>query len=210
MKKIIFIFTILIVVPIIIYFGIYLIQGQTIKKSFVNYNEGVGNDTFIRCNYNIFNPEFAYTFNLNLISEDGYEFNKKMISFHKPKHLFSQTNEEWESSYTGGTTIQNTTFPELVEMVKEDCSQFRKGHGDYYGEDLAWSYSPYEPEPEKSQEDIEFEQRMDEWSTKEYNRKIESGEIVKQSLEEELREKGIPEEAIKKALKDLGREYIGL
>jgi hypothetical protein len=160
MKKIILTLIVLIITPIIIYYGFYFIQNLTMKKSFVNYNEGSGKDIFIRCDYNIFYPKFAYPFNLDLVSDDGYEFNKKMISFHSPVHLFSQTKKEWETSYIGGTTIENTTFPELVKMVKEDCSQFQKAKGDPKDETINWSYSPAPTEDE-----LDEQTAMSFWNT---------------------------------------------
>lgn len=149
-KKIVTIVIILIVSLIAIYFTIFLIQNFTLEKSLVqNYNEGekVSGDelAFTRCNYNVLDPEFATTF---FIKEEGN------IGFYRPNKIFWGSEQDWDNSYTGGTTIKNTTFPELVEMVKDDCYQFQEGHGDYYGEDLAWSYSPYEPEPEMTEQDI--------------------------------------------------------
>ena len=113
------------------------------------------NATFKRCNINILKPEFAKITDYR----DEQEIN---IAFYAPGKILSQTEADWDNSYTGGTTVKNTTFHELVGMVKKDCNQFQEGHGDYYGEDLAWSYSPYEPEPEKTQEEIE-EEEYEEW-----------------------------------------------
>ncbi len=65
---------------------------------------------------------------------------------------------EWESEYTGGTDVENTTFPELVEMVKEDCSQFQKAKGSASDETINWSYSPYIPRPPEPK--VEYTEAM--------------------------------------------------
>ncbi len=130
MKKITISLMIILFSILMICIGIYLIQNQTIKKSFINYNGDNGDNIFIRCNYNILEPEFTYAVELNLITDNGIEINKKMLSFHKIKKIFSQTELEWKNSRIGGTTVENTTFPELVKMVKQDCSQFQDNYYD--------------------------------------------------------------------------------
>jgi len=164
-------FTIIIISIVILplfYFATYLIQNQTLKKSYVDYNEGQGADSFIRCNLNIFEPEFT---DIYFTGDEGN------ISFKKTTRMFFQSNEEWKKSRTGGTTIKNTTFPELVEMVKEDCSQFQKAYYDEseigYTDDMTdtekterwhetelkninWSYSKAPTQDEISQDKIDF------------------------------------------------------
>lgn len=120
----------------LIYFGIYNIQNQTLKRSYVSYNEGQGSDSFIRCNSNVLEPEFA---NIYFAGDEGH------ISFKKTK-MFFQTNEEWKRSRLGGTTIKNTTFPELVKMVKEDCSQFQDDYNNPDSNGIDWGYREAEPE----------------------------------------------------------------
>ena len=130
-KKFLIILTSLVLLAPIAYFCIYIIQNITLTKSYVTYNEGQGADSFIRCNLNIFEPEFASAF---------FAMEKGHISFKKTK-MFLQTDKEWETSYTGGTTIKNTTFPELVKMVKEDCSQFQYGYDNPDPDGPRWTYT---------------------------------------------------------------------
>ncbi len=65
-------------------------------------------------------------------------------------------------NYLGATTVRNTTFPELVKMVKDDCEQFKDGYTDYTGyehlsdeekdeqyyevrkKNLGWTFTPAE------------------------------------------------------------------
>ena len=139
-KKILKILVLLILSLPLVYFGVYHIQNQTLKASYVSYNEGQGGDSFIRCDLNIFEPEFTDVY---FTGDEGN------ISFKKTK-MFFQTDEEWRQSRTGGTTIKNTTFPELVKMVKEDCDQFKQAKGEYHDKTMNWSYSKAPSQEEKN------------------------------------------------------------
>ena len=68
----------------------------------------------------------------------------------------------FDVSYTGGTTIKNTTFPELVEMVKEDCSQFQEDYDNPNPETgIDWGYREADPpESPKTEEELEYEKRQ--------------------------------------------------
>lgn len=119
------------------HFGIYLIQNQTLKKSYLFYNGGEGEDYFVRCNLNVFEPEFAKVF---FALEQGH------ISFRRTK-MFTQNDQEWESSYTGGATINNATLPKILKMVKKDCKQFQDSYRNPDPNGIEWGYSPVKPEP---------------------------------------------------------------
>ena len=121
MKKIKWIL-ILIISILIIYFLIYFIQNYQIKTSLEKFNKqkiGIVQDDLIRCNWSIFSPEFAYV----------WFDNEGNISFDKQNKIFWDKND-WKNTSTGGTTIKNTTFPQLLKMVKEDCYQFQKDNYD--------------------------------------------------------------------------------
>ena len=180
-----------------------LTQDEEIQNAFKNYE-------IANCDFSLKNPKHAFvSFQHYIYPEDNSEMKFWRVDFYNLKrpHIFSQN---WNIQRTGGTTIKNTTFPELVAMVKEDCGQFQEGHGDYYGDKLAWSYSPYVPEPIKTQEEIEFEQKTEELRQREYDRKVDSGEIILyDSLEEVLRAAGTSEEKIKKIVEEKNEEYLG-
>ncbi|MCK5589092.1 MAG: hypothetical protein KAI16_02155 [Candidatus Pacebacteria bacterium] len=76
------------------------------------------------------------------------------IEFYNLKRdsIFSQ---ELTSEYIGGTTIKNTTFPELLKMVKEDCEQFQKPRGHANDKIINWRWSSYN----KEEEELEKKQR---------------------------------------------------
>ncbi len=117
-----------------------------------------------------------------------------------------------ELVFTGATTVKNITFPELVAMVKEDCSQFQKGHGGYYGNELTWSYT--EAEPEKTPEELGAERAAEEYSQRLHDYKLSTGQIKPEpgykSLEEGLRASGFfNEEEIKEAVEEAGYDYVG-
>ncbi len=145
MKKVILLIIEIIILIGIVYFGIYKYQNHSLKKSFsIEKKESFKEAEFVRCNWNIFNPEFAYTF-------------PGTIGFYKSNNLFYQTKEEWNQNRTGGTTVKNTTFPQLLEMVKEDCEQFKKPKGERTDKTINWSYGKYKPPKEKTPEEIEKE-----------------------------------------------------
>gem|GEM_PF-6638314 len=52
----------------------------------------------------------------------------------------------------GGTTIKNTTYEEVLEMVKNDCSQFQEAKGKYDDIDINWSYAKYDRELEEERD----------------------------------------------------------
>jgi len=121
----------------------------------------------IKCNlFDFINPEFAFVGIMTVYDTRSYE-----VDFYQP-----DDNNPFNTKvvYTGGTTIENTTFPELVEMVKEDCDQFKKAYYDKselgYTDDMTdtekterwhatelkninWSYSKA-PSQEEGNEDI--------------------------------------------------------
>ena len=181
MKKKITILIISITSLVIIYFTIFIIQNNFLKKSFEkNYislsGQHILNSELERCNYNIFNPEIVKI-------TEYKESNEKDMSFYKPKNLFSQTKEEWRNSRTGGTTIENTTFNNLLKMVKEDCYQFQDGSEELEKTNIVWTYTP--KRPEKTEEEIRQEQLEEE----EFNRALEAGEIeIETRTLEELKE----------------------
>jgi len=171
--------------------GIYQIYSiKKIKDVIINYETRSG-DKELRssikenilqiCNLNIYKPKVAFVY--HDIGNKNYKNNSLEIGFYDVSRN-NPFSTNWQTEYTGGTTIQNTTFPELVKMVKEDCSQFQKAKGDFHDKTINWSYSPYTPKPPKSPEFEETEQTEEELEKE----RQEILEIMK--FEEELR-KGI-------------------
>ena len=132
----------------IIYFIIFAIQNYTLKKSFAKETHTIfDEDTqLVRCNWNIFTPEFAFVYG--------------DLGFYNSKNMFYQTKEEWNNNRVGGTTIQNTTFPQLLAMVKEDCYQFQTGSKEIKEKGIIWSYSEAESKEEKERRKKEKEERI--------------------------------------------------
>ena len=65
-------------------------------------------------------------------------------------------NDNYNFNYTGGTTVKNTTFEELLAMVKKDCSQFQESSSiDDNPNNTRWVY--YKADPPKSDEQIQQE-----------------------------------------------------
>jgi len=136
-------------IPIILFF----VQTYCLTHSFLKeQNTDIRADNgFIRCNYELLEPEFVYLFSTG---------NGAQMGFYKSERLFYQTEKEWDFNRTGGTTVKNTTFPELVKMVKKDCSQFQE---DFDAEDpetqIDWGYREADPpEPPKTQEELAEEE----------------------------------------------------
>lgn len=135
------ILVIIIFTLIILSFSYYLIN-LNIEKSLISYwtmdnpNYIFYEYKVIRCNNKIIYPEVAFVAE-SQFKEYPNDFNIHFYNIIKP---FDKTEEN--RKYIGSTTIKNTTFPELVKMVKEDCSQFQKAKGDSDDETINWSYSP--------------------------------------------------------------------
>ena len=168
MKKIIkglIIISILILVSTI--YQLFTIKNT--KQIIYNYNtegksqivhDSIKNYEITICNLNIFKPKIAYV-SYSRREDRGERHHVSFYDFQKENIFFGQ----WNFDYTGGTTIRNTTFPELLKMVKEDCYQFQKPFGNYDDLIMNWSYSKAKPklseeekkekEEEKIQEDIE-------------------------------------------------------
>jgi hypothetical protein len=145
MKKVIKITISILLIPPIFCVSLFFIQNRQIKHSLEEYNEAKINDVhaLVRCNYNILKPEFAYIF---------FAMNQGHISFDQVNKIFWKVSD-WKNSYTGGTTVKNTTFEKLVKMVKGDCSQFQKGGR--RGE-MEWIHSPAPTENEIEKEKMDF------------------------------------------------------
>ncbi len=183
--KILKISSVTIILLSLIYLILLIIQNYTLKKSFVNYNEGKGADSFVRCNYNILNPKFASAFQYK---------DKIYISFKTPKRLFKATPQEWQNSYTGGTTAYNLPFRQALQMLKKDCDRFKKNHNWSNREkEMAWIYYPKDEESYYEPIDInktiqeEFDSLKTEKEKKEFVeqiRKEKGGEIDWEALDE--------------------------
>jgi len=169
MKKIILVILITLILSLLVYTGIYFIQNKTMKNSFIKfyglekYTEKSKPYSFQGCNLNIFNPEFAYLTGRTRI----------LIVFYKPKSLFNPSEVEWKKSYIGSTEVKNTTFPQLLKMVKEDCEQFKKSKGERTDKTINWSYGKYKSLKEKTPEELEKEKKEE----GEIERKIKNGEM---------------------------------
>ena len=174
-------------------------ETRNYKKELV---DSIKEKDFTVCNYNILKPEIAFVYqdisnsdNKNNSLEVGfYNFQKENLIFGK-----------WNFEYTGGTTISNTTFSNLLKMVKEDCSQFQKDSKDikdFKYKDISWGHREYDA---KAEEQKELQKKM------EYERlgikKYKSTEENLKKVEKMFREHGgIPEEQIQEVLNDFKSE----
>jgi len=156
MKKFIRILIILLLLILVILLYIYIpfIQGKHIQaikddteiETSEWFQNRVQKYEIIRCQFGIKKMKYAFAY------ENKFE---SLIDYHifffdiTKNSLFKNTVN---SKYTGGTTIQNTTFPELVKMVKEDCSQFQGGFVNEDPNGIHWTYTRAETKEEKAKE----------------------------------------------------------
>ena len=172
---------------LLIYIVIFQLQNYFINQGTENsfLNSGVEDGDFnnyktIRCNLNILEPKVIF------ISDLFYENDSALsIFFYNIENSFSKKVEEIR---TGGTAIRNTTFPELVKMAKEDCSQFQQSKGDFNEETINWSYSPYTPEPpevELTEEEKEAERIWHEKMRKQYEEDSKNYKPIEYTIIEE-------------------------
>jgi len=103
----------------------------------------------IRCEFNLKRPVYVFIYESKF--EDLIDYH---IHFYEENRdtVFSQN---FQSTYTGGTTVTNTTFPELVKMVKKDCEQFKHAKGDFRDMIINWSYSPAPTQEEINSDAVE-------------------------------------------------------
>ncbi len=192
----------------------YFLQTYLVKRSLENKwltakeTEFKGYEV-VRCNLSILQPEVAFVDDYILLDViKGLE-----IHFYTQENIFDFSRNSWsDKNYTGSTDVKNIAFPELLAMVKKDCSQFQEGYGDYYGDKLTWSYT--EPRPEKTPEDLEAERLAEEAAERVYEYKVSTGQIEPEpsydSMEEALRAGGfLEEEAIRNTVEDAGYDYVG-
>jgi len=129
-----------------------LTQDEEIQNAFKEYE-------MVNCNFSLNNPEHAFvSFQHYIYPEDNTEMKFWRVDFYllKRSNIFSQ---KWDIQRTGGTTITNTTFPELVKMVKEDCSQFQADYNNPDPDGIDWGYREAEPAPTPEQVKEEEDQR---------------------------------------------------
>jgi len=157
-KKIVKIIIALTISIPILYLGVFLIQSHTLKNSFAKEQIAkFDEDTkWIRCDSRILEPEFAFAFGTG---------NGGRIGFYRSENLFYQTEKEWENNEIGGTTVINTTFPELVKMVKKDCYQFQEDYDNPLVDKggIDWGYR--EVEPPKTEEELKMEKKQKYYDT---------------------------------------------
>lgn len=151
MKKINKLMVIFILILLVVLTALYGASQYNTKKSLNDYwygdeNKAINASEILRCSFSLFKPDVVFVSDHVLLDD----IDEMKVYFYKIMNIFSKEDDNRE--FIGVTTIENTTFPELVKMVKEDCSQFQKAKGDPSDKTINWSYSPYEPEPEKEPE----------------------------------------------------------
>ena len=172
-------------ITIVIYFGMYFTQNYQAKTSLDKFNKqkiGTARDALIRCNWNIFSPEFAYI----------WFDNEGNISFDKQSKIF-WLKDDWGNTSIGGTTIKNTTFHQLLTMVKEDCYQFQKPRGNSSDKTINWRWVAAPTEEEKKEREWEKQQ-----SEKLYQQQLERWNNLSDEEKEKWREEQRKSEEIEK------------
>ncbi len=198
-ERIIKIIIIILISFVLLYFVSFWIQNIIIKKNIDNYIlsfqynvENIKKRDVVRCNYNILRPEFAEVELENRNNRDIL-----YISFWKGDILFRITKENWRKYKVGGTTISNTTFPQLLAMVKEDCYQFQKSNNWYNKEskEIKWNWSRAETKEER--EKRELERKEEEKKQEEFIKKLKEEGKWEEFLKEKERRKKLQDEVLK-------------
>ena len=198
---------------ILFFVGIFIYQKyslQNIKLKIINYETRGGRQdllvTFkekevVQCNWNIFKPEIAFVY--HDIGNNNYKNDSLEIGFYnfqKEYYLFGK----WNFEYTGSTTVKNTTFPELLKMVKQDCYQFQKD----YNWAETWN-------TERAKTELRWQWgKADNWEQEREKREQQEKEELKKILkekgmtwEEYKKEQEQNEEKIKEIRKEIDKEY---
>ncbi|MDH5597097.1 MAG: hypothetical protein OEY44_03255 [Candidatus Peregrinibacteria bacterium] len=146
-----------ILVLIAILFGMYLLGVHGIKNDIKDefgliegkekeFTQAIVEYEIFRCNFGLSKSEYVF------VSHRDYSFRNEARELWKTT-FYSATRPHplsfsWITKYTGGTDVRNVTFPQLVQMVKEDCSQFQYGYDNPDPDGPRWTYSKYVEEPE--------------------------------------------------------------
>ena len=106
----------------------------------------------VPCSFDLFSPAYGLiTFAHYQYPERGIDRESLSVGFYNlSRNTIFSTN--WSAVRTGGTTVKNTTFEELLAMVKKDCSQFQEtGSISLSLDEMRWVYSaaPTKEELEK-------------------------------------------------------------
>ena len=132
------------------------------KENKVSLKNELGLDKYknyeiVRCSLGLYNLDYVFVGDGRSIDEDDSNLEVTFYNLNR-KSIFSS---KWESDLVGNSIIKNTTFPQLLSMVKDDCYQFQKSKGDRNDEVINWSYGKYKPKKPKTKEEIEEERRIE-------------------------------------------------
>ena len=172
-KKIILIISIVIslLVTVVIYQALSLndtkqiIHDSNTKGKTQIVHDSIKNYEITTCNLNIFKPEIAYVSYSKRVDSGRERYHVSFYNFQKENIIFGK----WNFEYTGGTTVKNTTFNNLLKMVKEDCYQFQKSGSIGIKQDsIQWIYSKVESKEREEQRRKRKEERekkeREEWN----------------------------------------------
>lgn len=124
----------------------YLLKNeyQLIEKT--ELSEAVKEYDIVLCEFGLNNQKYAFvSLQKYVYPERNIDSTTYNVDFYRLKRtgIFSL---DWTLVYVGGTNTENIDFARLVEMVKQDCSQFENSKNDYDDEDINWSYTPFDAE----------------------------------------------------------------
>jgi|GEM_PF-5174488 len=145
-------------IALLLFISIFVLSKYNIETGLNNYwyedeNKVISHSEIIRCDNNLLHPAVAFL-SEHVLLEDIDELK---VYFYRIKDIFSKN--ENTRDFIGVATVTNTTFPELVKMVKEDCSQFQADYNNPDSDGIDWGYREAEPAPTPEQIKEEEDQR---------------------------------------------------
>ncbi|PID83162.1 hypothetical protein CSB11_02345 [Candidatus Campbellbacteria bacterium] len=182
----------------ILYFSLYYIQNKNIKTHQLNYwfpskGKKINKYESVRCSYSIFDTKSVFVSEQVIL--DKYKELALYFSDYSNSFFTSKVNEK----YLGSSKVNNTTFPELLRMVKQDCEQFQKGKGNRNDKTINWIY--YKNNPELDEIIKELKKDKDEEDVGDFTESEYFKELERQ-------QKPLKGEELEKAAKELKEMYI--
>lgn len=115
----------LLLILISIFSLLFLLQTLLLKRVVENgfLSSGIKRNDYssynlVRCDLSYLNPEIVLV--SDLLFENNYEYSIYFFDFQNPFSFYPNFIR------TGGTNVKNINYEELVELIKEDCLQFKK------------------------------------------------------------------------------------
>jgi len=163
-KRIILVLIFLLLIPLLIIMLYPFLDGSLIQliemeseiKTHEWYKKRLKRYKIKICDFNLTHPSYSLITEEDILGRGKLTY--EILHYELGRaHPFSF---KWGVDYLGGTTVKNTTYPQLLKLVKKDCDRFQKSSSlNADPNDTRWVYS--KAEPPKTPEQIAEQKKKD-------------------------------------------------